>query len=200
MNPPPEVVSVATAVPLVQRVANTTQGAAFVHPLLGKVPRMKVLTILPARRLYLPTETVAEVAVAVVVAAVVIEKALVEIKEASVAADDGNTTVIALQARLIRKKRSTNPGVVMKARRSSRLRPLLQMMPLLNRPLLPRVGIPVLAAMNGVLEVVEMHGVPNLAILTGPLFPLRPTRTQKRLPSGLIAVQGTVKRKSQIIR
>ena len=73
-------------------------------------------------------------------------------------------------------------------------------MPLLKTLPLPRVGVPLAVPMNGALElVVEMTGVPNLAMPTGLLLPLGPTRTQERLPSGLIAVQKTVKRKRKII-
>lgn len=204
-NPPPEVVNVAAAVAVValaQGVASTTKGVALVHPLPGKVPRMKVLTILLERRLHLPMEIAAEVVVAV--AAVVIGEVLVVIEEAFVA-HDGNTTVIALQAGLTRTRRCTNLGAVTRGRQSSRLRLLLPTMPLLNK-LLPlkmlplKNGVPLLVAMPGVLLPVGTPGVPNLAILTGLPLPLRPTRMQKRPPSGLIAVQRTAKRKSKIIR
>ena len=64
------------------------------------MPQLLPLIILIAHffpiQLHLPTEIAAEFAVAV--AAVVIEEALVVVVEALVA-DDGNTTVIALQAR-----------------------------------------------------------------------------------------------------
>ena len=112
------------------------------------------------------------------------------------------------------KRRSTNLGAVMKARRSSRLRLLLPTMPLLNKLLLPlkngvllllKNGVLLLAAMPGVLPVVvavvvEIPGVPKPVILTGLPLPLHPTRMQKRPPSDPIAVQRTAKRKSKIIR
>lgn len=66
------------------------------------MPRLLPLIILIAHflpiQLHLPTMVAAEVVVAAAVAAVAIEEALVVIKKALVA-DDGNTTVIALQAR-----------------------------------------------------------------------------------------------------
>ena len=101
----------------VRRVASTTQGVLLVHPLLEMVLRMKVPMILPARRviissrnpkilplivlainflpvqLNLPTEVAAEVVV------VVAAEVTAEVTRKVFVAHDGNTTVVALQAR-----------------------------------------------------------------------------------------------------
>ena len=111
-----------------------------------------------------------------------------------------------------RKRRSTNLGVAMKARPSWRLRLRLPMMLLLNKLLLPRIGSPVEAVIlsgvrkpaipSGVRRLPILSGALKVAILTGPplLLSPPPPRTPRNLLSGLTAVPGTVKRKSQTIR
>lgn len=105
-------------------------------------------------------------------------------------ADDGNSTVIALQARrthlhsvlkdreihpkplpATRKRRSTNLGVVMKARLNSRLRLLLPMTPLPNKLPPQKIGEPAEVAMTGLPQEEEvLTGVPQEeGVLTGVL-------------------------------
>ena len=92
----------------------------------------------------------------------------------------------------------------MKAKPNSRLRLLLQTMPLLNKRLPQKIGSPVeeVVILSGALRLAIPTGVLKVAPLTGPpLLPLQsPRRTPKSLPNGLTAVPGTVKRKSQTIR
>jgi hypothetical protein len=113
--------AVVTVAAPVQGEANTTQGVVFVHPLLGKVLRMKVPTILLARRVIISsittpasplivlaidfcliqlnstTDLAAEVAV--VVAAEVITEVTAGVAGMVLATDNETTTVVALQAR-----------------------------------------------------------------------------------------------------
>jgi len=118
-----------------------------------------------------------------------------------------------------RTRGSTNLGVVMRARQSSQLRLLLPTMSLLNKLPPPKVGNPLEMAVTGVLEVVIpsglllveaatpsglllveaeiLSGVLKEVVTTGLPLPLPPPRMSKNLPSGLNAVPGTVRRKSQ---
>ena len=91
----------------------------------------------------------------------------------------------------------------MKVRPSSRLRLRLSAMLLLNKLLLSKIGSPAEAAiLSGAPEVVVLSGVLKVVILIGPPPPLLlpPPRMLKSLPTGLTAVPGTVKRKSQTTR
>jgi len=160
---------------------------------------MMVPMSLPARRLNLPTEVVAEV-VAVVAAEAIGTALVVVVAVVVAAADDVNTTVAALQERPTRKRKSTNRGVVMKARRNSRLRPLLQTMLPLNKLLPLRVGNPAEVVTTGhPAGVAVMTGLLEVVTLTGPPLPLPPPQTPKSPPSGLTVVPRIAKRKNKTI-
>ena len=102
---------------------------------------------------------------------------------------------------MTRKRKSTNLGVVTKARPNSQLRLLPQTMLPLNKLLPLKAGNPVEVATTGhLVGVVAMTGVLEVATtLTGPPLPLPPPQTSKSPRSGLTAVPGIAKRKSKRI-
>ena len=93
----------------------------------------------------------------------------------------------------------------MKAKQNSQSRLLLPTMPLLSKLPPPKSGELAQVARTGQpVEEVILTGVLKVVILIGPPLPLPlplpPLRTPKNLPSGLIAVLGTAKRKSPTTR
>jgi len=236
-------VAPVAAVAPVQGAASTIKEVVLVHPVLGKVLRTKVRTILPARRVIISSRNMR-----------ISPPDLprhpfppYSVEPADGGRDrgrgrgrgrgdrggsrggrreydrhsaTGKTYAPSLRLSdqgiypkplsVTRTRRSTNLGVVMKARQSSRLRLLLPTMPLLKKsPPPPKNGEPVQVAMTGLLKVVILNGVLKAATpsgvlrvvtLTGLLLPLPPPRMPKSLPSGLTDVLGIVKRRNQIIR
>jgi hypothetical protein len=185
--------------------------------LLGKVLKRKAPTIPPAKKPKILIRAVAEV---VAVAADEVIGMVTEVIEVVTVAEAASTIVAAGQAGRTRKRRSTNLGVVMKAKRSLRRRlPPLTMLPL-KKPPLQIIGGLRAVGMTGKLEAeVEMEveveeltgpeavvailpGVLRVVVVTGAPPPPLPPPTPKNLPSpsGLIAVPGIVKKKNQTTR